>query len=144
MSHDLTLVARYMRENRKLLLAMGRDVLEQDMLIVRFVEENFYRHVRVLVDLVGKNRKAGNIRKNISLPLVLVFLIANIAVPNMMAAVLEKTPLGVKYDWLKKLFVPGVINDSAISRRLDLVLRALAPAPPAGTRSGRENKRGKS
>jgi AcrR family transcriptional regulator len=129
--HALTLVARYIRENRKLLLAMGRDVLEKDMLVIRFVEDNFYRHVQVIVDLVKKNRKSGQIQKNLPLPMVLVFLIANLAVPNILAAVLERTPLGVKYDWLKKMFVPWVINDAAVSRRLDLVLKALGPSAPA-------------
>jgi len=127
----LTLVARYIRENRKLLLAIGRDVLEKDMLIIRFVEDNFYRHAQVIMDLVGKNRKSGRIQKNLSLPMILVFLIANLAVPNIMAAVLERTPLGVKYDWLKKMFVPLVINDAAVQRRLDLVLKALEPSAPA-------------
>jgi AcrR family transcriptional regulator len=145
--HALTLVARYIRENRRLLLAIGRDVLEQDMLIIRFVENNFYRHMKVLVNLVRRNQKSGNIQKNISLPLTLVFLITNLAVPNMMAALLERTPLGIKYAWLKKLFVPGVISDKAIDRRLDLVFKALAPAGPAaaparGVRA--TNRKGKS
>ena len=131
--HALTLVARYIRENRKLLLAIGRDVLEKDMLIIRFVEDNFYRHVLVLVDLIRKNRKSGKVQKNLSMPMILVFLIANLAVPNMMAAVLERTPLGPKYDWLKKMFIPWVINDGAIAQRLDLVLKALEPRVPAAS-----------
>ncbi|NTV52638.1 MAG: TetR/AcrR family transcriptional regulator [Candidatus Firestonebacteria bacterium] len=137
----LTLVARYIRENRKLLLAIGRDILEQDMLIIRFVENNFFRHIKILLALIQKNRKSGHIQKDIALPMILVFFIANLAVPNLLAAVLERTPLGAKYGWLKKMFLPGVINDAAVSRRLDLIFKALAPSggemKPSRTRTVR-------
>lgn len=148
--NTLITVAHFIRENRKLLLALGRDILEKHEPTIRFIEKNFPRHVRVIVDLIQKNRKSGKIRKEISLPVVLVFFIANVAVPNMLAAVLERTPLSPQFNWMKKMFIPLVINEGSLNQRLDLLFRAVTspgyisqaggktrPATAAGRERGR-------
>jgi AcrR family transcriptional regulator len=127
----LATLAKYIRENRKLLLALGRDVLDNHQPTVRFVEDNFHRHIIMLLDLIKRNKQTGRFSKNVPLPIMAAFLAVSLVGPNFIAAVLEQIKLKPQYDWLKKIIIPLMLSDRAIGMRLDLAFKGLAPDEPS-------------
>lgn len=117
--------ARFVRENRALVLALGRDLLADNREVIEFARANFPRHIRVLIGIVRDCRKAGKIARR---PLVeiLPFLFASVMGPIMASVILAKVlPAGLRE------ISPAVLgrfldSDAAVDRRISMALRALA------------------
>ena len=143
----LATLAKYIRENRKLLLALGRDVLDGHQPTLRFMEDNFHRHLVIIIDLIKKNQRAGIFKKDVPLPVLAAFLAVSLVGPNMIAAILEHIKLKPQYNWLKKIIIPLMLSDKAINMRMDLAFAGLTPenqnlsAAPK-TRSAKHGGRG--
>ncbi|MCX5794851.1 MAG: TetR family transcriptional regulator [Elusimicrobia bacterium] len=125
----LIILARFARDNRKLLLAIVRDVLEGDPEVTGFAKANIPRHVGIISGLVQECQRRGEL-KSLPLPLALSFLLGATAMPNVALGIIEKsaakTPFGLT---LPELF-PVFASDQAIAARVDLALAALAKEAP--------------
>lgn len=118
--------ARFVRTNRKLLLALGRDILEGDQQIVRFLEELVPRHAVIILDLVRQCQKQKLIA-DLPLPLVITFMLSSLAGPSILMALLEQTKIKQPYDFIKHALIPLMLKDTILEQRLNLAFRALAP-----------------
>jgi len=126
----LNTLARFARDNRKLLLAIIRDVLEGEVAVTEFAKANIPRHVGIISELVKECQRRGEL-KGMPLPLALSFLLGATAMPNVAMGIIEKSsakkPFGLT---LSELF-PVFSADKAIAARVDLALAALvAPEAP--------------
>jgi len=117
----------FVRENRPLLIAFGRDLLAGNREAVRFSRRNFPRHVLVLLRLMKECQKAGQMRK-LPISQVLPFLFGGAIGPVVALSVIEsilpgglpQLPIAV----LRRL----VTSDRKLEERVDLALDAMAPS----------------
>ncbi len=114
----------FVRDNRKLMLALGRDLMNNYQPLVHFMEDNFHRHLFILIDLIKQCQKQGLMVK-LPIPIVIPFILGSLAGPNMVVAVLEGIRVKPSYAIMKKAIMPMVISDKAMSQRVDLALKAL-------------------
>ena len=136
----LRALGRFVRDNRRLLTALGRDVMEGDRDIVRFVEDNFSRHMTVIYKIVQQCRKEGYLAPAIPVPQVLVFLAASVAGPSIMFNVVDRAPTGLALTALKKTLSPMVIGDKALDKRVDMAIQAVLKPKPAAALAGARRK----
>jgi AcrR family transcriptional regulator len=127
-------LGRFVREHRRLLLALLRDLSDGNPEVLRFAEENFPRHVGILVRLVRKAQAQGVLRK-LPIQVTLPFLVGGLLAPNLIAAMLERLRLRPPYEVLKRALLPSVVTERTLALRIELALRALAPVP--GPRAAR-------
>lgn len=133
-------LGRVVRENRHLILALGRDLMDGNVEVLRFLEANFHRHIGLLLRLTRDCQTEGVIRKLPPQTVLPVLLAAPLA-PNLIAALLERHRLRTSYEMLKRALLPTVLTDRALALRVDLALRALAPDAAAMPRSTRRRRR---
>ncbi len=129
-------LGRFVREHRQLILALGRDLLDGNVEVIRFLEDNFHRHIGLLLRLVRTCQAEGKIR---TLPpqTLMPMLVAAPFAPSLIAALLERIRLRPHYEMLKRVLLPTVLTDRTLTQRVDLALRALAPDPDAPRRTTR-------
>jgi AcrR family transcriptional regulator len=123
---SLGILARFVRDNRRMLLGILHDVLNKDRVVLDFVKTNVPRHGLVILKLVRECQKDGSLRK-MSLPSLMPFLMGACLFPLVMVAMLEHLEI-------KRLrFIPfaavklAAASDRAITDRIDLALDSLAP-----------------
>lgn len=121
----LTLM-RFFREHRRLLFALGRDVLEGDHTLVPMMESLLPRHGVILIRLMLECKKQGLIA-DIPIPIIITFILGSIAGPIAVLTVLERIKLHPPLDLAKKVAIPFMLSDQVMEQRLDLALRALEP-----------------
>lgn len=121
----LTALARFARDNRKIILAIVRDVMEGDPEATAFAKANIPRHMEIIAGLVRECQRRGEL-KELPLPLVMSFLLGAAAMPNVAMGVIEKSsakkPFGLAPAELLSVFS----SDKSIAIRVDLALAALS------------------
>ena len=115
----------FARDNRQIILAVIRDMLHGDKGTIRFAGKNFTRHISVLANLVYECQKKGYLIK-IPLPHAVAFIAGNIAFPNAIMEIIDKSgaknPMGIKKEFLEN----QLLSDKAIETRAGLVIKALS------------------
>lgn len=119
-------LARFCRDNRALLLVLGRDIMDGNQQVITFLEDNFHRHISLVLRQLRQCQNKG-ILVRIPLPVALAMIMASLAGPSVVMALVERTKFKTSYEILKKAMVPLVLSDQAIEKRLDLVFKALTP-----------------
>jgi AcrR family transcriptional regulator len=119
-------IAQHVRTHRRLILAILRDVLNNEVEIIPFLEKNFSRHINYLVKSVKACKKQGTLAKA-PLPLLIMFMGLNMVGPNIVLTILEQTKFNATFEIIKKAAIPLLLSDRMIDERLDLVFKALAP-----------------
>jgi AcrR family transcriptional regulator len=119
-------LVRFARDNRRMILAMVRDVLDGNQQLVRLLEALIPRHGIILLRLLRECQKQGYISK-MPIPVVVTHLFGGMAAPVFMAALLEQIQLRQPYDFLKKFAVPFILSDRVMEQRLDFVFQGMDP-----------------
>lgn len=132
-------LGRFVREQRRLILALGRDLMDGNTEVLRFLEANFHRHIGLLLRLVRACQSEGTLRR---LPpqTVMPLLFAAPLAPSLIAALLERLHLSPAYEVMKRVLLPSVLTDQALTLRVDLALRTLAPDPAPPPRTTRRRR----
>ena len=125
----LIILSRFAGQNRKLLLAIVRDVLEGEAEVTEFAKANIPRHVGIITSLVKECQSQGEL-KRIPLPLVLSFLLGATAMPNLAMGIIEKAAAKKPFGLTLPELLPVFISDKAIAARVDMALAALAREAP--------------
>jgi len=121
--HMLRAMARFARQDRKIALALLRDILNGDPDAIAFIRSHMPRHTRKAVALVVECQRAGLIRR-MPLPAVMSLLGAMVMSAPMEVAMIER--LGVGHP-LGPVARGVLLSDRQIDDRVDLVIHALAP-----------------
>lgn len=117
-------LGRFVRDNRKLMLALGRDLMNNYQPLVRFMEDNFHRHLSIIINLIKQCQQQGIMAK-LPLPIVIPFMLGSLAGPNIAAGLLEGIRTKPSFEIMKKAILPMIISDKAMGQRVDLALKAL-------------------
>lgn len=124
----LVYVGCFIRENRKLLIAMIKDLLNGNKIVMNIVKTNFPRHLAIIAKLILECQRTGAIRK-MQLPAMLPLLVGAIVVPNFFVEIVERMSISKLFGLPPLILKKIMLSDEAITQRVDLVLRAFAPEP---------------
>lgn len=125
----LIALAVFARDNRRLLLAIIKDVLEGEAEATEFAKASIPRHIGIITGLLRECQRRGELKK-MPPPLAMSFLLGAAAMPNVAIGVIEKSSAKKPFDLPLKALLPLFISDKAIAIRVDLALAALAPEAP--------------
>jgi AcrR family transcriptional regulator len=117
----LWVLARFSRDQRSLLVALLRDVLNGDEEVLKFVKENFGRHFRILLNVIGKCREAGYL---LDLPdlIVLVVLLGSVGIPHLIVGLLERAKVVGSFKLKTSAFQKFLLSEAAIQKRINLAI----------------------
>ncbi|MBI2384725.1 MAG: TetR/AcrR family transcriptional regulator [Elusimicrobia bacterium] len=120
----LAALARFARDNRKIILAIVRDVMEGDAVATEFAKANIPRHMEIIAGLVKECQRRGEL-KDIPLPLAMSFLLGAAAMPNVAMGVIERSSAKKPFGLAPAALFPLFSSDKSIAIRVDLALSAL-------------------
>jgi AcrR family transcriptional regulator len=126
-------VVKFIRENRAVMIAILRDILDGDPEAVEFIRANFPKHVVIVVRLVRDCQKASVLRR-MPLPTLISMLLAGVASAPVAVGLMERLSAGTLFRLPMSLLTGGMITDTALEERVDIMLNALSP-----TASGRKS-----
>ena len=116
-------VARFGRDNRRLLLRIFNDALSGEALAGQFLQSNLPRHLHVIVGLIAACQREGHLRK-MPITQAIAFLAGSVAAPILVgtAAVesrLVPAQVGARLE-------TEILSDEAIDERIDMALQGLS------------------
>lgn len=125
LARALTALARFGRDNRELLLAIIRGILEGDPEAARFAGANVPRHLSILAELMAACQKEGSLRP-MPLQTAVAFLAGGVIGPCVALGVCEAAVSGrAGVQPLKG----SLASDESIRVRVDAALRGLRRGP---------------
>jgi AcrR family transcriptional regulator len=117
----LTVLARFGRQHRRLLLRIAVDALGGERLAADFLRNNLPRHLAVLRRLLEQAQRQGLLQP-LPLPQLVAFLAGAVGAPVLLGTALE-LHAGAE---TAALIERHVLSDAAIAQRIELALRALS------------------
>lgn len=118
----LTVLARFGRERRALLLRIAADAMAGEAAAGEFFRANLPRHVAVIASLVLQGQAARVIAKAPP-PEVVAFLFGAVGAPVLFGAAVQQhaqQPVAASVEL-------HVLSDAAIARRVEFAMRGIAP-----------------
>ncbi len=115
-------IARFGRDNRRLLRRLLADAVAGEPPALEFVRENFPRHFGVMVGLVGAGQQAG-LLKPVPLAQAVTFLAGAVVAPILLGSAIVDA--GLAPPTLAERFDAEVLSDTALDERIDLALAGL-------------------
>jgi AcrR family transcriptional regulator len=117
----LTVIGRSVSEGREILAPILREALYGEPTVIGFIKENFPRHLGLLAKAVTECQSKNKIRRDLSLPQIMVLCGATLNAPVIFGTLLGGT-LGIA-----KTVNSEIIAPSFLEARIDFLLRGLAP-----------------
>jgi AcrR family transcriptional regulator len=121
----LGVLARFARDNRRLLTRIVADALGGEALAAEFLHSNLPRHIAVLKELI-RAAQAQAIFPSIPLSQAVVFLFGSVAAPILVGHALASRNLTPRSVALA--LQTDVLSDAAIEQRIEMALLGLAAA----------------
>ena len=121
----LTSLARFARDNRELLLAVIRGILEGDPEAARFAKANVPRHLSIIAELVAVCQEQGSLRP-MPVPSAVAFLAGGTIAPGLAFGIVEAA--SADRAGLGRLKA-ALASDEAIRARMEAALRGLRRDP---------------
>lgn len=133
------LLARFARDNRKLLVKLLNDALGGEAVAQEFLKANMPRHIQFVAALLVQAQKEGFIRK-LPPPQAMAFLMGAVGAPVILgSAVIDN---GFMPAPVARHFEHLVFSNAAIAERVDMALAGLAAAAPADSTAATRRKSG--
>ena len=106
------------------MVALLRDVLNGDEEVLKFVKDNFGRHFRVLLSVIGECREAGYLL-DLPDPIVLVVLLGSVGIPHLIVDLLDRAKVVGPFKLKTSAFQKLLLSEGAIQKRIDLAIGAV-------------------
>jgi AcrR family transcriptional regulator len=119
-------LARFVRDRRRLIRSLLRDVADGNAEATHFVQTNLPRHGIILVGLVGRCQAEGRL-VDLPVPVVMSTVTGVVAYPSLMAEPMAQLKFDFKGFPTRKQFEQSLLTDKALEQRVDLALKALKP-----------------
>ena len=116
-------LARFGRDNRRLLLRISLDALNGEALAAQFLQSNLPRHVQVIVGLIVAGQGEGVLRK-VPVMQALAFLAGSVAAPILMGTAAVAS--GLMPAAVTAQLEAEILSDEAIDQRIDMALHGLS------------------
>ncbi len=125
----LKLLGKFVRDNREIILALSKDILDGENEAAQILDKTFFRHAMLIFKLIKEGQFSGIFRK-IPMPLAISFLASSVAGPSLALTIIEKSgakrPVGIPLRFI----VQNVISDKAIEERVDMAINGLSTRQP--------------
>lgn len=125
LANALLAMGRFVRDRRDLFAAMVRDVIEGDRDCIRFIENNFHRHIKTILKLVQQCRKDGYLDDTLPIPLLLGFCGGSVMAPVIVTGIAGRVRTNLFVAALFNRLKPHFIGDRALEARVELALKAV-------------------
>ena len=127
----VTVLARFGRDNRVLLVRLIGDALAGEAAAAEFMRDNLPRHLGVIVALITQGQRDGVLRK---VPMVqaVASLMGGVGAPILLATAAATS--GLMPAALGRTLPESIFNDAAIAERVDMALAGLAAPKKTGVR----------
>jgi AcrR family transcriptional regulator len=119
-------LAHFIRDRRRLIRSLLRDVADGDAEATHFVQTNLPRHGIILVGLVRRCQAEGRLM-DLPVPVVMSTIMGVVGVPSLMAEPMARAKFDFKGFPTRKQFEQSLLTDKALEQRVDLALKALKP-----------------
>jgi len=127
-------LARFGRDNRRLLLRISLDALNGEVLAAQFLQSNLPRHVQVIVGLIVAGQGEGVLRK-VPVMQALAFLAGSVAAPILMGTAAVAS--GLMPAAVTAQLEAEILSDEAIDQRIDMALHGLSLLSASAGERGR-------
>ena len=117
-------VGIFVRDNRKLLLNMMRDILDKNEVAISFIKMNAKRHAVIIWELVGQCQKEGSLKK-MPRPQALAFMMPVVVGPSLAVGGVENVAASILEKGLLKGVGIMVLSDKVLKERIDMALKGL-------------------
>jgi AcrR family transcriptional regulator len=115
--NSLRVMGLFVRDDRHLVGALIKDILNGDPEVLRFASKNIPRHATVLKELLLKCQEEKSLMR-VPLPQMVGMIFAGLNMPTLIGGAMELTKFQLPTDFKM------VLSDEAIEQRVDLLLRA--------------------
>jgi AcrR family transcriptional regulator len=129
----LHVLARFGRDNRRLLVRLLGDALSGETVAIQFLQANLPRHVGVLKRLISRGQKDGTFKK-VPPSQAMAFLAGSVAGPILLGSAAISS--GFAPPQVAAGLESEVFSDMAISQRIDMALEGLAKSRTSPGASG--------
>ena len=121
---QLTLMARFARDNRHLILVLLNDVLNGEKAVQKFAKSKMRKHFMILAKTLKSCQKSGEII-NAPIPLLLTQIAGSIGLSNLIPEVLSHLGINKVFDLGLKAVTNKLITDEAIEQRVKIVIQGI-------------------
>ncbi|WP_127718254.1 TetR/AcrR family transcriptional regulator [Halobacteriovorax sp. HLS] len=121
---QLTLMARFARDNRHLILVLLNDVLNGEKAVQKFAKSKMRKHFMILAKTLKSCQKSGEII-DAPIPLLLTQIAGSIGLSNLIPEVLSHLGINKVFDLGLKAVTNKLITDEAIELRVKIVIQGI-------------------
>lgn len=118
----LVKILEFVKENRVLLSSLGGDVLSGNRKTLKFIADNFTKHVEILYGELKRAQDRGEL-KGASASDAILFLMPSIVLPQILLGLLCR--LKVNLSFKIKAAGLGLVVDRGALRRIDMMIDAI-------------------
>jgi len=119
-------LAHFVRDRRRLIGSLLKDLADGNAEAKRFVLINLPRHGMILTALVKRCQTDGRL-VDLPMPLVMGTLMGILTFPTLIAGPLANAKFDIRDYPSPKMFEQALLTDEALDRRVDLAMKALKP-----------------
>ncbi|HEX9392942.1 MAG TPA: TetR/AcrR family transcriptional regulator [Usitatibacteraceae bacterium] len=127
----VTLLARWGRDNRVFWVRLLGDAFAGEKVALEFMRANMPRHIEVVIDLVLRAQKEGELRK-MPIQQALAFLMGALAAPIVVGTAAINS--GFVPEFVREQLEQLVFTDAAIEERVEMALLGMAAVRKTGRR----------
>lgn len=124
---QLTLIARFARDNRHLILVLLNDVLNGDKVVQKFARSKMRHHFVILAKTLKACQKSGEII-DVPLPLLLTQIAGSIGLSNLIPEVLGHLGINKVFGFGLKTVTNKLMTDEAIGQRVSMAVQGIMVA----------------
>lgn len=121
---QLTLMARFARDNRHLILVLLNDILNGEKAVQKFAKSKMRKHFVILVKTLKACQKSGEII-DVSIPLLLTQIAGGIGLSNLIPEVLNHLGINEVFGLGLKAVTNKLVTDEAIEQRVKIVIQGI-------------------
>jgi AcrR family transcriptional regulator len=121
---QLTLMAKFARDNRHLILILLNDILNGEKIVQDFAKRKMRKHFIVLVKTLKSCQKSGEII-NIPLPLLITHIAGSIGLSTLIPEVLSNMKVNAIFKLGISAVTKTLMTDQAIEQRVKITLQGI-------------------
>ena len=121
----LLAAALYVRQEHQFYAALLKDILNENEEVLKFVRENFPKHIKLMRELILRAQEEGDMAQ-MPFPQLISFLMTSLNFPTLIALTVADRGGEAKRNEFK-MRVDDVASHTAIEQRLDMALKGVLP-----------------
>lgn len=122
---QLTLMAKFARDNRHLILVLLNDILNGEKAVQKFAKSKMRTHFIILAKTLKSCQSSGDII-DVPIPLLLTQIAGSIGLSNLIPEVLAQMGVSKVFDFGLSTLTKNLTTDVAIEQRVKIVIQGIS------------------